>query len=199
MRKVFQFKIILLGSDPVIWRKIQISDLCTFWSLHAAVTDAMGWLDYHLHEFIAKNPVTTETEHIGYPDDEGILFEEMPEPVAGWKLRVRDYLDANKTMLYNYDFGDGWEHLIEFEGVFDKIPGIKYPVCLAGENACPPEDVGGLHGYVEFLEAIKNKKHPEYKSYLEWVGGKFTPSKFDAKKVKFTNANTRLNSMLEGV
>jgi len=180
MRQVFQFKITLLDSNPAIWRRIQISDLCTFWSLHVAIQDAMGWEDYHLHDFKVKDPKNPENVkglRIGIPMDDD--FEEY-KLLAGWETKVSEYLNVNKTILYTYDYGDGWEHEIEFEGLFAKSPVIKYPVCLAGANACPPEDVGGIGGYYEYVKAITDKNHPEYKHYLEWRG-KFNPTKFDTK------------------
>ena len=144
---VLQFKITLQNITPLIWRRIQISNQCTFWGLHVAIQDAMGWTDSHLHEFKVINPATGKKEYIyiGIPDDEG---EDVHPMLAGWEVKVEHYMrsEANQKMFYLYDFGDSWEHLIEFEGEHDKQID-KYPVCLAGERACPPEDVGGIPGY----------------------------------------------------
>ena len=52
-----------------------------------------------------------------------------------------------------------------------------------GKRACPPEDVGGVWGYVDFLEAIQNVKHPDHEDMLEWVGGEFEPEQFDLKYI----------------
>jgi hypothetical protein len=196
MRQIYQFKITLQDIKPTIWRRIQISDLCTFWSLHVAIQDAMGWKDYHLHEFTIMDSE--------YPEDKiemkiGIPFEDDFEeymPHAGWNIKVSKYLAHNKSFQYLYDFGDNWRHLVEFEGVLNKSPKARYPICIGGEMACPPEDVGGIYGYKEFLKAIKNKKHPEHQSYLDWIEGAFDPNKFDVKKVKFHSPNTRLDTML---
>ena len=93
-------------------------------------------------------------------------------------------------MLYLYDFGDSWEHLIEFEGKQEKQVD-QYPICLTGARACPPEDVGGTPGYENFISIINDPTHEERKELLEWVGGKYDPEKFDPKKVKFDNPKTR--------
>ncbi len=192
-RPVLQFKITLQDIEPTIWRRIQISDLCSFWDLHVAIQDAMGWTDSHLHEFTAYNPITTEQEHIGIPDGGDPVLE-------GWKLNIRDYfnLPANHKVSYLYDFGDSWEHLIEFEGKFEKQLNVKYPLCIAGARACPPEDVGGPPGYERFIEAITTSSHPDHKSLLEWVAGRYEPSTFDPKKVKFDNPDKRWKHTFEG-
>lgn len=187
---VFQFKITLQDVAQPIWRQIQINDQCTFWDLHVAIQDAMGWTDSHLHEFTVVNPTTSKKEHIGIPDDEGFA---TPYPLlACWDVKVKEYVLAksNKKFSYLYDFGDSWVHVIEFEGEYEEQSG-KYPKCLAGERACPPEDVGGAPGFENFLSIIKNAKRKERQGLLEWVGGKYDPEKFDYKKVKFDDPNMR--------
>ena len=194
MRQVFQFKISLQEIEPLIWRRIQISDLCTFWSLHVVIQDALGWQDYHLHEFTVIDPLDSSTIKIGIPSDED---PDEYRPLAGWELKVAPFLEKNSTMLYEYDFGDSWQHTIKFEGKFDKEPGNKYPICLGGQRSCPPEDVGGSHGYAMFLKSIKDKKHPEHKNNLRWIGGRFDPEHFNIAEIKFSNPSYRLNRMMD--
>ncbi len=86
------------------------------------------------------------------------------------------------SFRYEYDFGDSWEHEVMFEGSPPADPKSKYPLCVEGERACPPEDCGGVWGYADFLEAIRNPKYEEHESMLEWIGGKFDPEKFDPGK-----------------
>jgi hypothetical protein len=193
MRQVLQFKITLLDIKPAIWRRIQISDLCTFWNLHVAIQDAMGWEDCHLHEFRVIDPTEQEQVRMGIP------FDDDPEDyitLPGWDYKVRDYLELNPSMLYIYDFGDCWEHSIEFEGLVDKLPDTKYPRCLDGQRNCPPEDVGGYWRYDDFLKSLKDKKHPQHRVNRNWIGGSFDPEEFDADTIKFTNPSVRLNRLL---
>ena len=84
---------------------------------------------------------------------------------------------------YNYDFGDYWQHALVIEETLPPQEGVRYPVCLAGARACPPEDVGGTPGYENFLEALRHPKHPEHNEYLEWIGGAFDSEAFDVDEV----------------
>lgn len=188
-QSVFQFKITLQDIFPLIWRRIQIVKQCTFWDLHVAIQDAMGWTDSHLHEFKVFNLATGKKEYIGIPDDEG---DDVHPMLAGWDVKVGPYMwpEFNHEMSYLYDFGDSWKHLVEFEGEQER-QFEKYPVCLEGARTCPPEDVGGIPGYENFIAIIKNPRHRERKALLEWVGGKYDPEKFDPKNVKFDNPKTR--------
>lgn len=171
---VFQFKITLLGAKPLIWRRIQVQD-CTLDKLHEYVQTAMGWTNSHLHQFEIKG------ERYGDPEllDDG--FEDF-ECVDSTKTMLSEILPKSGkrfSFKYEYDFGDGWEHEVVFEGCPTVDPKAKYPLCVEGARACPPEDCGGVWGYTDFLEAIGNKKHKEHKSMLEWVGGWFDPEEFD--------------------
>jgi hypothetical protein len=172
---VFQFKITLLGITPPIWRRIQAPD-GTLDKLHEHIQTAMGWTNSHLHQFKIGAQLYAD------PDL-------MEEDFEAWECQ-----DSTTTMLsdivpsggerfrfhYEYDFGDSWEHEVLFEGSPPVDPKVKYPTCLEGERACPPEDVGGVWGYADFLDAIDNKKHEEHKEMLRWVGGRFDPEQFDA-------------------
>ncbi|OGV50201.1 MAG: hypothetical protein A3F46_05440 [Legionellales bacterium RIFCSPHIGHO2_12_FULL_42_9] len=193
-RPILQFKITLQEIEPLIWRRIQISDLCSFWDLHVAIQDAMGWTDSHLHLFTMNHSIREGKHYLGIPDDDGMdEYTTLP----GWHYKVRDYLVINERFIYEYDFGDGWRHLVEYEGEHPKQENVKYPLCIAGERACPPEDVGGTPGYERFIEVITTPRHPERKELLEWVGGKYDPSKFDPKKVKFDNPSKRWKQAFE--
>ena len=87
------------------------------------------------------------------------------------------------TTPYEYDFGDSWEHELLVEKILPRDEGKRYPVCLTGKRACPPEDCGGILGYASFLEAIRDPEHPEHDEMLEWVGGEFDPDIFDLDEV----------------
>ncbi len=179
----------MLEIEPAIWRRIQISDLCSFWSLHVAIQDAMGWKDCHLHQFEIIEPDSMEEKYMGIPTEDD--FYDMYSTLPGWNYKVKDFLATNEKMLYEYDFGDGWIHSIEFEGEYEKQPKKRYPVCLDGKRACPPEDVGGTPGFYNFLEIINDPDDEEYESTLSWVGGCYNPDEFNPKRVKFDSPNKR--------
>jgi len=174
---VYQFKITLLGSKPPIWRRIQVED-CTLDKLHEHIQTAMGWTNSHLHQFeISK-------KRYGDPEllDDG--FEDF-ECVDSTKTNLSQILPKTVKRIafkYEYDFGDGWEHEVLYEGSPPVDLKAKYPLCLEGERACPPEDCGGVWGYGDFLEAIRNPKHEEHENMLEWIGGRFDSEDFDAKQ-----------------
>jgi len=193
--RVYQFKITLRDITPAIWRRIQIEEDSSFWGLHVAIQDAMGWLDCHLHAFRVRNPSTGAEEMVGIPADDGFGDPFLP----GWELFVADYFTtAGETAMYEYDFGDGWEHEVVLEEVVASTPRGRYPRCLAGERACPPEDCGGVGGYEDFLKIIADPSHDEHEEMLEWAGGKFDPEAFDSKKVRFDDPGKRFQRAFGG-
>lgn len=189
--KVYQFKISLKGAEPPIWRRIQVPGTYTFWDLHVAIQNAMGWMNYHLHEFDIKDPISGENVKIGLPN------EDYPEDfIPDWELNISDFFsEKNPVAYYIYDFGDGWIHIIVLEAILERVEGINYPGCIDGKRACPPEDCGGIGGYAEFLKAIQNPKHKRHKEMMEWIGRKFAPEHFDVKEVKFEDPGKLLRNL----
>jgi hypothetical protein len=186
--QVYQFKIILSDIKPPIWRRIQIPETYSFWDLHVAITDAMGWADYHLHEFRTKDPSTTQEVRIGNPIDEDWGITTLPEH----KQKISKYFSLdNKKAVYLYDFGDGWHHIIQLEKIIPREKNTNYPKCVAGKRACPPEDCGAIPGYENILKIIKNPKHKEYKETIKWLGGKYDPEQFDINEVHFDDPDKR--------
>lgn len=187
--QVYQFKIVLKGTKPPVWRRIQVPETYTFWDLHVAIQDAMGWEDYHLHEFELVNPLTGIKTAIGLPDEElGYDREILP----GWKQKIADWFSfENRLADYRYDFGDNWEHIVELEKILPRENNVNYPRCVDGKRACPPEDCGGAWGYEDFLEAIKNPKHERHEELLKWIGGEFDPEHFDPEEVMFDDPAKR--------
>lgn len=185
--QVYQFKITLRDIKPPIWRRIQVPETYTFWDLHVAIQDAMGWSDYHLHEFEITDPSTGLKVNIGIPDED---FGR--EILPGWKQKIADYFSmGNRLADYVYDFGDNWEHIIKLEKILPRDENVDYPKCIAGKRACPPEDCGGIWGYENFLEIINDPDNEEYEDMIEWVGGEFDPEHFDVKEVSFDDPDKR--------
>ena len=193
---VHQFLIVLSGSDPLVWRRIQVPETYSFWDLHVAIQDAMGWLDYHLHEFRLVDGEGAVVS-IGIPTGE----ESDERPVLqGADVPIADYFERGEwhapPALYAYDFGDDWEHALVHEGMQMAQASATYPRCLGGARRCPPEDCGGLHGYLEFLRAIADPKHPEHQSMKEWAGP-FDPDQFNPARVKFDDPRKRWRKAFE--
>ncbi len=176
MNDIIQLKITLQGTKPPIWRRILVDKSTTFSQFHYIILTTMGWDGGHLYEFNINGC------RIGVPHKDG----------EGWGRKL---LDSSKKSLgavisdtkgkfeYTYDFGDSWKHSIKVEKFLQKEENVKYPTCIDGELNCPPEDCGGVWGFYDLLETIKNIKHPEYKEMLEWLGGQYDPEYFDKELV----------------
>jgi len=170
---LYQLKVTLVDSEPVIWRRFQVTKETTLGKLHDILQIVMGWDDAHLHEFRIGELRFGEPE----PDEDYEVIEE-----SGVKLSQIAPSDPI-TFEYLYDFGDGWEHEVSIECGVDKKARVRYPTCIEGARACPPEDVGAIPGYEDFLKAIRNKRHPEHKEMLAWIGGRFDPEEFDLEAI----------------
>ncbi|MEA2039608.1 MAG: plasmid pRiA4b ORF-3 family protein [Thermodesulfobacteriota bacterium] len=188
-KKVYQFKVTLKGIRQPIWRRIQVLDNYTFWDLHVAVQDAMGWLDYHLHAFHILNPETGLKEEIGGIDDSSWDDHQV---TPGWERNISRYFTPeNNKALYVYDFGDDWQHDVKLEKVLPWEKNVKYPICIAGKRACPPEDCGGVWGYMDLLEILSNPNHEDFEDTLEWLGEEFDPDYFDSGEIVFSDPQER--------
>ena len=169
---IYQLKFTLRDSKPPIWRRVVACSDFTFADLHDLIQLAMGWMNSHLHEFRKGQNIV-----IGDPDlDEGFGQEILDES----KIRLDSILKQEKQkILYMYDFGDGWEHDILLEKILPYNAQTPLPHCVKGKRACPPEDVGGVWGYEDFLEAIGDSWHPDHADMLDWIEGHFDPDAFD--------------------
>lgn len=169
LRDVYQIKISLNDIRPPIWRRLEVFSDSTLEKLHLIFQLAMGWGNYHLHQF------TIGGEEYGQSDPD-YDFEMEDER----KVKLYQVVPMEKFKFsYGYDFGDNWEHTVLVEKILPVEKGKHYPYCSKGKRACPPEDVGGVWGYTNFLETIKDVNHSEYEDMLEWVGGEFNPEEFD--------------------
>ncbi len=180
--KIHQLKVTLKGIRPPIWRRLLIRSDTNLEQLHEVLQTTMGWFGGHLHQFVADDV------QYGVPDDEwGVEVQDER------RVTVADVAPAaGDRLVYEYDFGDGWEHDLLVEKVLEPEPGATYPVCLKGRRACPPEDVGGIWGYAEFLQILSDPDHPEYEERLEWIGGEFNPEEFDVEDVNAALASLAL-------
>ncbi len=173
---ILQLKIKLVGvSKPPVWRRVLVPAGIRLDRFHQMIQATMGWEDYHMHVF------TNGSAEYGLPDPE------------------LDHRDERRTLLnhllkrpgdrirYTYDFGDDWEHDILVEEVLAAEPDARYPLCLTGKGACPPEDCGGVWGYADLREVLADPAHEEHEDMLEWLGldngSEFDPARFDVDEV----------------
>jgi hypothetical protein len=167
-RQIFQVRISLADVTPEVWRRVAVPGAYTLDRVHRVIQYAMGWQNYHLHSFEIDGVQYGEPD----PDGELDLRDEL-------EVRLDAVAGKDSRFVYTYDFGDWWEHEISVEAIYPPEPDVRYPLCLEGERACPPEDVGGAYGYAGFLDAITDPEHPEYAAMREWIGKPFDPAAFD--------------------
>ena len=170
---VYQIKVTLKGSKPPIWRRMQVTSATMLAQLHRMLQCVMGWEGYHLYQFVVSR--------MAYGDPR--MLEEMEGEDARRVTLAALVQGAKDKFLYEYDFGDSWEHELRIEKVLPLEAGTRYPVCLTSKRACPPEDCGGIWGYASFLEAIHAPQHPEHEEMADWVGGGFDPEAFDRDEI----------------
>jgi hypothetical protein len=156
--KVFELTISLQETSPLVWRKVLAHEFIGLDELHMLIQIKMGWENRHLYDFKINKKI--------YTDNESAL--EM-KTLAVDGLLLSDVLgDANK-FIYTYDFGDGWVHEIKVSKILDHDPRMNYPVCIAGENACPPEDCGGVHRFEKLKPTLVGKESEEKDELLTWL------------------------------
>jgi hypothetical protein len=173
---IYQFTVTLKGSDPPIWRRIQVPD-CTLGQLHEILQGVMRWEDCHLHRFVIRG------EDYGPLDPEDAFWDMEKHDEEEISISRVVKMGRKTRFTYEYDFGDSWQHEIVLEKTLESEPKVKYPRCVEGAMACPPEDCGGVWGYADLLEAIADPNHESHEDMLEWVGGEFNPETFDLNAV----------------
>lgn len=161
----------LIGTDPLVTRTFKVSSESSMYVLHHIIQVVMDWKNYHLYQFEVGTMMIA---------DKRLWDEDEIGPITDVKdVSVGEvFTDVGTTAVYEYDFGDGWMHHLELVDRSIHPTQEVLPLVISGENACPPEDCGGIHGYKELLEVLKNPKHPEYRETRVWVGSTFNPIKF---------------------
>jgi len=174
---VLRLKIVLADSEPPIWRRIEVPAEMTLKELHAVIQAAMGWNNDHLYQFYVGR------ETIAGPGMGGGFG--APRSIGAGRVRLEDLAaDRVKRLTYLYDMGDSWEHKIQIEKTLPADPAASYPRLVDGALRCPPEDVGGIPGFYEFLDAINDPKHPDHHDRIDWYGGVFEPNKLDTERIR---------------
>lgn len=167
---LFQLKITLQDIEPSVWRRLLVPPDITLHDLHHVIQVALGWEDYHLHDFtIARTRYAVPSR------------EDWDRPIDERTVCLQDVAKPKSTFVYQYDFGDSWYHDILIEKTTDDVKSA--PHCLDGARACPPEDSGGPWGYSEKLDVLSDPSHEEYEEVREWMGSTFDPEQFDIDSI----------------
>ena len=169
-RMYYQLKVTLKDVRPPVWRRVIVPTALTLLELHHVIQIVMCWEDCHLHDF------TIERRRYALPN-----VEDFDEPADESKTALGRVVAPRDTFVYQYDFGDGWEHAVLVEKVVES-GGTALPICLAGERACPPEDSGGPFGYEEKLRAFTQPSRSN-KELRDWLGSDFDPAAFDVNAI----------------
>ncbi|GAA1129181.1 plasmid pRiA4b ORF-3 family protein [Arthrobacter flavus] len=207
--KLIRAKITLLGSDPKIWRSFEVDSSLYLDEFHDVLQVMMGWEDSHLHSFTEHNPNTPGRRpsttrswapvYVRAEDDDGWYDPEET-------VRVGKVLNEGSTPLfYEYDFGDGWTHRIDWVETVKKNSSDAHARVIRGKRRCPLEDSGGIGGYEHLLTTLANldtveETEREHAQWLhEWAQGtaqrsggeeNFDPGYFDLAAV-----NTNLEKL----
>lgn len=180
---IYQLRIALRNSHPPIWRRVLVPGNWTLGALHYVIQVAMGWTNSHLHQFIVGD------DYISLYPIEGITSQHSARvTLAEVALRPK------QKFFYEYDFGDGWNHEILVEKITPPDRGVRYPICVAGRRACPPEDCGGIYGYADLLTIINDPSHAEHENLSAWLQEmrpNFDPDAFDIDEVNRRLAQIR--------
>ena len=186
------FKIELEHTDPKVTRSFTVSPLISMYELHHIIQIVMGWTNSHIYQFNHGENIIADTR----------LVDDELGPVTDVKdvMVTQVFSHVGNTVTYEYDFGDGWMHHLELVDRSIHPTQEVLPLVISGENACPPEDCGGIHGYKELLEVLKNPKHPEHRETKVWVGSTFNPTKFsvDACNKELGKLNKYMKEYEEG-
>lgn len=196
--QIHELKITLCGSKPPIWRRFAVPSDMRLSDLHCVIQIVMGWDNSHLHQFIVSDRSRKEHRSLGKSG-----WTHRERRLSDTRFELEDIENENKVtlnelasavkgkLIYEYDFGDSWEHLIEIVKIGLPEDKVKYPLCLAGKLACPPDDCGGIWGYYDMLEVLKNPKHKDYEDIRGWMPPGFKPERFNLEAINAELATLR--------
>ena len=169
--EVYVIKVTLLGTSPPVWRRILVPRDITLRNLHRTLQTVMGWTDSHLHQFVSQRQrLSGARSRVGtkVANESGTRLGELIGTVGS-------------RLLYEYDFGDGWQHELLLEKVLLGDESFQQ-ICVAGQRCCPPEDCGGPQGFAELLQALREANHPSHDEACEWLDD-FVPESFSADDI----------------
>ncbi len=170
---VHELRVTLLDVSPPVWRRLRVPSAITLSALHRVLQVALGWQDAHLHEW----RIGERTFGLSDEPSWGEELEDESSAILG------DLAPPDSVVHYDYDFGDGWEHLVEVVAVKAFDPGEPPIAVLDGARAAPPEDCGGPSGYEHLLDALADEDDPEHEELIASFGDSFDPGHFDLQAV----------------
>jgi hypothetical protein len=177
----------LTDFEPVVWRRVLVPDTIALPKLHRVIQQLMLWWDYHMHIFEVGDvrygqPELDEDDDFNWRNERGV--------------KIAQIVPVGSSFKYSYDFGDNWKLLIEVEAAFPVQFALKHPVCSGGEFAAPPEDVGGVGRFRQFLDALKDPNDEEHENYVHWSGGNYDFSRCDLAEINARLQQTPSSSAL---
>jgi hypothetical protein len=174
---IARIRISLQETSPKIWRRLDVPLSTSLLALHDIIQIAMGWTDSHLFAFHVGD------RQYGVPHPEYDMGG--PRVFHAKSMHLKTLVGRGiDRFVYEYDFGDSWRHDILIEECMDGLPDRDYPFFIGGEGRCPPEDVGGISGFEEFLEAVRKPRHPEHRRMLAWYGRPYDPADIDERRIR---------------
>jgi hypothetical protein len=182
-QSIHQLHVALLDVTPVIRRRLWIPGNLKISKLDRVKQEAFGWTNSHLHEFRIAGDRYGMTEIESIDGDEDLKSDK--------KITVAKVLpDSVKEFEYEYDFGDGWRHRVVVEGTMAATRYNDWPLCLSGENACPPEGIGDPGGFEDFMQSMADHEEDDHFENWNWHSGPFVPKGFDVNTI-----NTRIRKL----
>ena len=169
--EVYVVKVTLLGTSPPVWRRILVPGEITLQHLHRTLQTVMGWTNSHLHQFVLPRQ--------RFPHS---ISRVEPKVANENRTKLGELIcSVGAKLLYEYDFGDGWQHELVLEEVLTGDESFQQ-ICVAGKRCCPPEDCGGPQGFAELLNALGDANHPGHEDVCEWLGD-FVPESFSVDEI----------------
>lgn len=178
---IYQFRIDLKGAKPPIWRRVLVEKGIDFAEFHMVIQNAFDWEEYHMHQFIIdEETIITDTNNEYYEPFYEREYEET-------KIKLNKFFkNEGDILIYEYDFGDGWEHIVKLEKIIDKEVGKNYPYLVTGKRVAPIEDCGGIDSWENICEIMRNKKHPKREEMIEYYD-EFDPDDFTKEDIDEIN------------
>ena len=172
--RVFQLHCQLAACQPPIWRRVLVRESMWLSRLHDSLQVLFEWFDYQTHAFAFGdlrfgNPV--KQEGLVIEDDRDVTLADLD-------------LDHHAQFNYTYNFDEGWKVEIAVEKVLPLKKGARYPLCVAGERAGPPEDCGGVEAYHDMLASLKEPETDLGREWKEWLGADFNAEACDLEKIE---------------